>query len=238
MERQIRKSAYGRTQLFLPDENVLMREVKCMGGMGTRDSASVYHVLPNAWEAKGAACWHCCEPIARQKEVVPLPRVYDAQQKVYYVYGRTCSPGCAKAYILEHTTFDRGQHLNMLTRMLHDLYGVEGAVAETPPRPALKRFGGCFDPRTIVRAECRLVQPPFVSYCMLAEEHVGGKQVALPTSAVVEEADTLDEPPPPALFHAFVAEQEKATPSSSSTSSSGKRKAEPTPRGPMSKFMK
>ena len=70
---------------------------------------------------------------------MPLPRVF--ADGVYHVYGRTCSPGCAKAYVLEHTTFDRGQHLNVLVKMLHDVYGVTGAVTEAPPRPAMATTG-------------------------------------------------------------------------------------------------
>ena len=37
----IRKSSFGRTQLFLPEANVTLREVKCMGGIQRRDGASV-----------------------------------------------------------------------------------------------------------------------------------------------------------------------------------------------------
>lgn len=169
-EPLLRKSAHGRTELFLPTPDVLLREIKCMGGIVKRSGTSVFHELPAARHVLGAACWHCCEPIPENATVIPLPRTFDAQTGSYFVYGRTCSPGCAKAYILEHTSFDRGQHLNMLVQMLRDAYGWEKPILATPPRPSLKRFGGVLD---VVpeKAECRLVEPPFLSYCMLAEEH-------------------------------------------------------------------
>lgn len=215
--RLVRKSAHGRTQLFLPSASTVLREVKCLGGVTRHDTANVYHVLPNAYDqTPGAAmaCWHCCEEIADPKATgIPLPRVYDSTERLYHVYGITCSPGCAKAYVLEHTTFDRGQHLNVLVKMLHDVYGVTGAVTEAPPRPAMRRFGGVFDPRQQTRASCRLVTPPFVSYCMLVEErlgggaHVVGELPQQPPRTEEEEADTFDEPLPPALYDAYLQER-------------------------------
>lgn len=183
-----------------------------MGGITRYDKANVYHVLPEVFQRPGIACWHCCELIHDVKTCVPIPRLYDGTEEVFHVFGATCSPGCAKAYIIEHTSFDRGQHLNVFVRMLHDVYGIDSPVVETPPRPALVRFGGVFDPTKVVKTECKLVQPPFVSYCMLAEERAN-EQVALPTPGTassslqplhsIEEADTFDEPPPPALFAAY-----------------------------------
>jgi uncharacterized membrane protein YgcG len=113
--------------------------------------------------------------------------------------------------VIEHTTFDRGQHLNTLTRMLREVYGITDGVIEAPPRPAMKRFGGTFDPATLQRATCRLLQPPFVSYCMIVEEHVGGETQSQPqqpsilsADMEVEDADGLDEPQPPAMFESFL----------------------------------
>lgn len=228
-----------------------------MGGIVRRDAANVYHTLPDARGVPGSACWHCCEPIHDETQVIPLPRVYDASEGVYHVYGRTCSPACAKAYVIEHTTFDRGQHMNTLVRMLGDLYGITNGVVEAPPRPALKRFGGTFDPTTLPKASCRLVQPPFVSYCMVVEEHVASNEQHPSTLPAivdmdVEDADGLDEPPPPAAFESFLQER-------SDTDIERRRQGEPSigkrgdcttadanpPRvkrarglGPMSKFFK
>ena len=212
--RLVRKSAYGRTQLFLPSTSAVLREVKCMGGITRHDTANVYHTLPHAHET-ASACWHCAEPIpAHCPTAIPLPRLYDPDEKLYHVYGRTCSPGCAKAHVLETTTFDRGQHLNTLVKMLREVYGVTQPVVAAPPRAALRRWGGAFDPRNQPRAECRLVAPPFVSYCMIVEERAAEEQ--LPTAP--EEADTLDEPPPPGLFADYVrTRQQQPPPSATST---------------------
>lgn len=230
--RMVRKSAYGRTQLFLPTASCVIREVKCMGGITRHTTANVYHVLKTAHETE-SACWHCCEPIEDDKWV-PLPRLYDPAEEIYHVFGKTCSPSCAKAYILEHTTFDRGQHLNVLVKMLRDVYGVTEQVIETPPRPALRRFGGVFDPRKQQRVSCRLVEPPFVSYCMVVEERAGGNAIAETEGGAtkpiggathahaasatsdqaipaVEEAYNLDEPPPPGLYTDFVRHRQQAT---------------------------
>lgn len=259
--RLIRKSSYGRTQLFLQECNVMFREVKCMGGIVRRDSANVYHTLPDARGVPGSACWHCCEPVEDESQVVPLPRVYDPSECVYHVYGRTCSPACAKAYVIEHTTFDRGQHMNTLTRMLREVYGITEGVTEAPPRPAMKRFGGTFDPNTLQRATCRLLQPPFVSYCMIVEEHLGSDAPSQPqqpsllsADMEVEDADGLDEPQPPAMFDSFLSKREGEGDGGSHArrggGTSGKKRegggtgSAPPPAkrtrtpGPMSKFFK
>ena len=217
----VRKSAYGRTQLFLPSTTTLMREVKCMGGVTQYANASVYHLLSH--ESK--CCWHCAEPVRDPKRRIALPRLYDADEGVYHVYGCACSPGCAKAYVLEHTTFDRGQHLNVLVRMLREVYGVTDPVRAAPPRPALLRWGGPFDPRKQTKAECRLVEPPFVSYCMLAEERVPAEELA-------EEEDKDKEP---ALYESFVRDRVPAPPATPVPKEPAKRKRDV--EGPLSKFV-
>lgn len=240
-ERIIRKSAYGRTQLFLPSKGTILREVKCMGGIVKYEGANVYHVLPELYTKGNVACWHCCEQIQHVSECVPVPRFYDQTEKQYHVFGATCSPECAKAYVVEHSSFDRAQTLNVLTRMLREVYGVSGPVVATPPRPALLRFGGVFDPAQRRGVQCKLVEPPFVSYSMLAEEHVAGDE-AFPTTQsamqVEEEADTFDEPHPPALFAEYLTSR-----GSEEASTSVKRRREtksrpPAPRkGPMARFV-
>lgn len=244
----IRKASYGRTELFLPSESHILREVKCMGGITRYDAANVYHLLPEAYKKaskdRPVCCWHCCETIDKATEIVPLPRMYDATERLYHVYGATCSPGCAKAYILEHTTFDRGQHLNVLTKMLREVFNMTDPITETPPRPALQRFGGVFDPKKLRRpAECRILEPPFVSYCMLVEEKNRTEPTLTelprppPNDDVlqVEEADTFDEPQPPAMYDSFLANPSRPDPRPVTS-----RKRPPTTRvsGPMSKFFK
>lgn len=250
--RMVRKSSYGRTDLFLDDPGVTIREIRCMGGVRRKEASTVYHKLEAAYRVPGTCCWHCCETITDLSTVVPVPCVYDSGAGTYHVYGCTCSPGCAKAYILEHTSFDRGQHLNLLTRMLRDVYGIEAAVVETPPRPALVRFGGVFDPRKLPRASCRLVHPPFVSYCMIIEEHHEDvdRVCALPASvdSIMEEGDLIDEPNPPAVFEELVGQRGRAPVAASESRQLGKRRVRSTrdeedggktPQGgPMSRFFR
>lgn len=236
----IRKSAHGRTHLFLPEQGVAFREIKCMGTL-RRNTASAFHTLRDA-KALAATdasccCWHCCEPV--EGPGIPLPRLYDAQRDEYHVYGKTCSAGCAKAYILEHTTFDRGRHLEVFVRMMREVYGVHEAIREAPPRPALRRFGGDFDPSTQVRGECRVLEPPFVSYCMILQERVCE---ALESTA---HDDDVEAPPPPGLFEEFAhrrAMEEEASPTAASTAPrvGRKRSSPPVARGvgPMARFRK
>lgn len=219
----VRKTAYGRTSLFLPTPTMVMREVKCMGGIEQHTNACVYHVLPPAHEQSGVCCWHCCEPITGTP--IPLPRTYDPSEKTYHVYGATCGPPCALAYVIEHTSFDRGQHINVLMKMLREVFHVSEPITAAPPRAALKRFGGIFDTTTrSKKTELSLIQPPFVSYCMIAEERATDDDVTL------EESDSINAPPPPSMYAEYLQSAEAtATP---------KRAAEPSRQGPMSKFVK
>lgn len=246
---QIRKAAFGRTKLFLPSTSTLHREVRCHGSITRTDCASVYHVLPPAFAIGEVSCWHCCEPMPESTTVVPIPKLYDRAENVYHCFGACCSPACCKAYVIENTSFDRGQQLNVLTRMLREVYGVTSVVKESPPRAALKRFGGFLEANSDAPSVvCKIVCPPFVSYSMIVDEHAAAsvpeqheKEASIPLP--VEDADNLEEPPPPGLFTDFVEANigkiEKDEPAAS------KRKrtapAETTPlqvKGPMAKFRK
>lgn len=206
--RVVRKSAYGRTDLFLAHAPVLFREIRCMGGVQRRDAANVYHVLDSA-SAATSCCWHCCEPI--HGTAYPIPRVYDATEQKYYVYGATCRPACAKAYIMEHTTFNRGEYMNVFTKMMRDVYGITTPIHETPPRAALQRFGGAFDPTAAPRAGSVLLEPPFISYCMVLEEHARGNNAqhqqqqlfatALPN---IEDSEMIEEPELESAFASYM----------------------------------
>jgi len=220
-----------------------------MGGIAKRDSSNAYHMLPESRFVVGASCWHCCECVDDNRTVIPIPRVYDTHDGTYHVYGRTCSPECAKAYIIEHTTFDRGQHLNVFAHMMREVFGWEGPVYETPPRPALKRFGGVFDPSKQSRVHSRLLEPPFVSYCMVVEERLGPETTVDESMSsmqhqptFVEEADMLDEPDPPALFEQYMQDRVSGKIPSSSEAVVGttarKKRAHVVAKGPMSKFCK
>lgn len=171
----LRKSAFGRTNLFLKSTSrALMREIRCSASSSTRQaSASIFHTHGgnNAHtKPKDCACWHCCHGF--ETDGFRLPRIFDPSDSTFHVYGWFCSANCAKAYILEHSTFDRGYQMNIFVRMLRDVYGITDSINEAPPRLSLKMFGGPFDIEAFRSQKnvCLLVTPPFVSYCMLIEE--------------------------------------------------------------------
>ncbi len=170
----LRKTAFGRTNLFLTSSTTVFREIRCSATFNTRQaSSSVFHTHQgnnSATKPEGCACWHCCHSF--EGCGFRLPRMYDPNDNVYHVYGWLCSANCAKAYILEHSTFDRGYQMNIFVRMLREVYGVDDSVNESPPRTALKMFGGPFDIESFRSQKnvCFTVTPPFVSYCMLIEE--------------------------------------------------------------------
>ncbi len=170
----LRKSAFGRTNLFLTTTNAIFKEIRCSASSTTRQaSASIFHTHGgnnSHTKPKDCVCWHCCHPY--EAEGFRIPRLFDPSESVYHVYGWYCSANCAKAYILEHSTFDRGYQMNIFVRMLRDVYGIDRQINEAPPRLSLKMFGGPFDIENF-RTEkniCLTVTPPFVSYCMLVEE--------------------------------------------------------------------
>ena len=65
--------------------------------------------------------------------------------------------------------------MNVFVRMLREIYGITTSITESPPRLALKQFGGPFDIESfrLQSNVCYVVTPPFVSYCMLIEEKQG-----------------------------------------------------------------
>lgn len=184
----LRKAAFGRTNLFLTSSTAIFKEIRCSASFNTRQaSASVFHAHGgnNAQtKPESCVCWHCCHPY--EGVGFRLPRLYDPNESVYHVYGWMCSANCAKAYILEHSTFDRGYQMNIFVRMLREVYGIEESINETPPRTALKMFGGPFDIETFRKQTnvCLTVTPPFVSYCMLIEERQ-------PVANVGEQTNTM-----------------------------------------------
>jgi hypothetical protein len=133
--------------------------------------------------------------------------------------------------------------------MMHEVYGIQTPIIATPPRPTLVQFGGFVDATQKVCTEITVVEPPFVSYCMLAQEHAAKEdesQLLLCSSiSNLEEADTFEEPPPPGLYHEFVNEQKQHTtlpaPSHHSTKRSRDSRTQQNikeNKGPMAKFVK
>ena len=169
----IRKSAFGRTNLFLTsNSNVIFKEVKCSAYSIARQACHrVYHTHKTTTDTvKCNLCWHCCHTY--ENDAFRIPRLYDPAEKIYHVYGWFCSPNCGKAYLLEHSTFDRGYQMNIFVRMYRQIYNITDTIIEAPPRLTLKEFGGPFDITEFRQNNniCAIINPPFVSYCMLVEE--------------------------------------------------------------------
>ena len=170
----VRKSAYGRTNVLLQSKGVIMKEIQSTASVSRNCESSLYHTHPLCFSysnvSHDSACWHCCHSF--ESEMYQLPRVFDADEQIYHVYGCFCSAECAKAHILEQNSFDRNQQLNNFTRMLEEVYGITEQIHEAPPRVTLKMFGGVFGIEKFRshKTTCRLITPPFVSYCMVVEE--------------------------------------------------------------------
>lgn len=192
-------------------------------------------MLPDARTKADISCWHCCEKLDGDDHF-PIPRAYDVCENAFHVVGATCGPSCAKAYLLEHSTFDRGHSLSLLHRMMYDVYGSSDQVIPTPPRAALKRFGGPFSPQCN-KAACLIVEPPFISYHMLAEEHLPECREVQPDTmdVSVEDADSLSEPPPPGMFADYVA---KRAQTAAETTEPKPSKTKSKSKGSLERFIK
>ena len=228
----IRKTPYSRTNLFITNDDVKIREFKCLGGLGRMDSTRIYHRLPEVYNKPNVSCWHCCEPFS---DGMPIPRAYDSHERTFHVFGAVCSPACAKAYIIEHTSFDRGQRLNVLARMLSQAYGITDHVVATPPRAALQRFGGPIRATGQTR-NMTLVSPPFISYCMIAEEH---REDRIQEDVTMEESSAIEEPHPPGMYGDFVAKcQEKEVEKMEADVRVSSKRASVPRDGPLSRYVR
>ena len=214
----IRKSSYGRTNFF--EEGTHFKQ--CNSTVVPVSTSSVFHTLPPLEEEselrrRQILCWHCCHPIfpptngAKRKRkggdpkegeeesttrVYRAPRMYDPQNSTFHVYGYFCSPSCIKTYVLDHTSFDRGEHMYAFVKMMREVYGVEEEVKEAPPREMLLSFGGPLplsEFRTMTN-ECEIVKPPFVSYRMIVEERTPSLSLQVaPKPAEGSSATTLSQ---------------------------------------------
>lgn len=223
-----RKSAFGRTDLFLQTTGARFREVNCSSSIQSKQlAACLYHNL-NSMEKPSELCWHCCTKA--DSVHMRVPRLYDPEEKMYHVYGWFCSAACGKGYILEHSHFDRGYQMNVFVRMLKDVYNIHNMITAAPPRISLKAFGGPFDIEAF-RKQCNIcipVTPPFVSYCMLVEErkgiesmgeeassvaskHLSVKGLKRPTHPTVAPPDNMAISPKTSVYDNFLESERDAT---------------------------
>lgn len=175
MSTTIRKSAFGRTQLFHNDGNITFKELQCASSVVRRmDHECKFHST-DIMNKKGTCCWQCCHTF--ENEAIRLPRLYDVYEGVYHVYGNFCSLSCAKGYLMQLPFFEKEQHLYVFNRMASEVYNVS-EVVEAPPRESLQIFGGPFSIEEYRNKthRCVIQNPPFVSYCMLVEEKLAGHE--------------------------------------------------------------
>ena len=245
----VRKSAFGRTSLFLTgDERVLVRTIRTVSSAMRRNDGSIYHNLSSSSSrVKDIHCWHCCEKIKGESFFVP--KAFDSTEKVFHVYGHFDSLECAKAFIVEQSSFDHGHQMNMFTKMVREVYGIEEDIWQAPPRITLQKFGGPFDITKFKKKpfKSRIIEPPFVSYCMLAEERPTETFIADTLGSRIDDDDvksTVDddefaEPPPISMYDTYLQEHATDDVQNTSTSEPAKKKRNTgSSSGNLSKFMK
>lgn len=174
----IRKTAYGRSKLSI-DDDTRYREMHCRSSVSQScHRSSVFHSqainkrTPDLWRAGGTDlwCWHCCHPF--DGPPIPIPRSYDTRERCFVVFGNFCSLACAKGYMSDNPTFDSPQQVNLFTKMARDVYGTHDPP-RAPPRVSLKQFGGPFGVEEFRKSEgkhCVILEPPFITSYMVAEE--------------------------------------------------------------------
>ena len=214
-------SRRGRTQLSSRGQRRLPR-----GAMHGRDRA------PRARERRpsargravaGAACWHCCEPIGTTRRRSPTARLR-SQRADHPSTGTRALRGGRGVRDRAHD-IDRGQHLNACCACSARFTGWSRRSSR---RRRARRCGagGSFDARR-ARVVPRLY-PPFVSYCMIVEEHGTPATSTLSTEAMDSRTRRTRRPPP-----------QKAAPTSFSSDAVRTRRAArlrrvpPPPPGPI-----
>ena len=227
----VRKTAYGRTSLFHTDAGVSVRVIKTTSGL-RRSHGTRYHKLHKP-PMDNVCCWHCCEQLEKKQEVYQAPKHYDSVTGQYFVYGYFCTLSCCKAYISGLPSSDRFNQLNIFHHMSRNVYGVSDSIVPAPERISLRKFGGPMEIRSFREQPkpTALIEPPFVSYCMLLEEQtpttfisdgrgsriktdateaiVAGTSRAIPKLSYND--DEFAEPPPASMYDRYVADAEPCT---------------------------
>ena len=230
----LRKTALGRTSLFHTERGVQTRIIKTASGL-RRPVAARYHRLSDGKQFTSPCCWHCCEPIDPSQPAYSAPKCLDGTTGEYHVYGLFCTLSCVKAFILSQTHFDRWHQLNVFHKMVNEIYGVTEVVA-APERTSLQKFGGPMSMESFMNQPrpSAIIEPPFVSYCMLVEEQapavftsdgagarihsdmtdaiVSGTRRAVPQHHYLD--DEFAEPPPKSAYSDYVAENQVSDASS------------------------
>lgn len=220
----LRKSAHGRVSLFHTPNNVQTRNIRISSGLH-RDKSAVYHKLLE--RKQDIACWHCCEMICRTDPLYQVPRSYDPSLDSFYVYGAFCTLACCKAYIESCDAFVKWHQMTIFHKMTSVVYGIHEPIVAAPPRISLQKFGGVMsiDAFRKLPKPTAIIEPPFVSYCMLLEERTSDPSsnvtevqnpIEINVEAVVSGGqrakqqmrepmnDDFSEPPPNSMYDTYV----------------------------------
>lgn len=150
----------------------------------------------------GQWCWHCCHELGDKDVPVSIPQRMVGDR--FETFGYFCSLSCAKAYILEHPTFDSRRQLLYLNKVATEIYGVRPPIVQAPPRLCLKRFGGDLDIEEFRRVgggrvvhTCEV--PPFSRILARYDERpVPGRRLNnVPDAIEMTRAPPPPPPPPP-----------------------------------------
>lgn len=174
---ELKRSALGRTQLFMP--NVHYTDLRCSSSITQHvQRHSLFHAhgtngrRPDEYSRPSKfACWHCCHSFSPNPPI-PAPKDYEAAEGLYVVYGVFCSFPCAKSFLQSEHTFNSGYQMMLLHKLAREVYGIKGSIVAAPPRLSLDVFGGPFPIERFrsMTNECAIHSPPFVSTYMVVEE--------------------------------------------------------------------
>lgn len=164
-----------------------------------------------AEQVAGQWCWHCCHELGDKDVPVSIPQRMVGDK--FETFGYFCSLSCAKAYILEHPTFDSRRQLLYLNKVATEIYGVRPPIVQAPPRLCLKRFGGDLDIEEFRRAgggrvvhTCEV--PPFSRILARYDERpVPGRRLNNVPDAI--EMTRAPPPPPPPPMQEEEEEEER-----------------------------
>lgn len=208
----LRKSAFGRTSIFTDvDPRTSIHCVRTASAATQRIDGALYHDLADASKrVETLCCWHCCEPMDPEGPHFAIPKTFNAAENMFYVYGHFDCLACCKAYIMAESGFDRGHQVNTFMQMAREVYACSEDIVEAPPRVSLRKFGGPFDMDEFRQKPtvARVVSPPFVSYCMLAEECATHNDEYMRIGEVDD--DVFAEPAPVSLYDEFCAQDKGA----------------------------
>jgi hypothetical protein len=95
----------------------------------------------DAWPSStDILCWHCCHSF--ESVPIPLPLEYDDKRDRFKVSGTFCSWGCVKKYNLESSNQLKTVRMSLIRLLRKKWSGVTDELLPSPPRCALRAFGG------------------------------------------------------------------------------------------------